>query len=123
MKKLIPLLFLFTVTISSAQVQVTNIEDNPEKEEREAYLDLYEALDKMRSRTANINHRIIEYFQLTTSDMTLYLFFTIPNDRPNYGCVTTLTPYGRGEPISVDCKSLYTKVAQWNAIPGSPKIY
>jgi len=93
------------------------------REEREAYLDLYEALDKMRSRTANINHRIIEYFQSTTSDMTLYLFFTIPNDRPNYGCVTTLTPYGRGEPIASDCKSLYTKVAQWNAIPGSPKIY
>ena len=93
------------------------------REEEEAYLDLYEALDKMRSRSANVNQRIVEYFQTTVSDMTLYLFFTIPNDRPNYGCVTTLTPYGRGEPISVDCKSLYTKVAQWNAIPGSPKIY
>ena len=93
------------------------------REEEEAYLDLYEALDKMRSRSANVNQRIVEYFQTTVSDMTLYLFFTISNDRPNYGCVTTLTPYGRGEPISVDCKSLYTKVAQWNAIPGSPKIY
>ena len=30
MKRLIPLLFLFTVTISSAQVQITRVEDNPD---------------------------------------------------------------------------------------------
>ena len=38
MKRLITLLFLFTVTISSAQVQITKIEDKPEKEERELYI-------------------------------------------------------------------------------------
>lgn len=86
-------------------------------------LSLSDAVSSMKKRAYTINQEIVSYFETEFEPgKKVYLFYLNSLSKPGYSCVTILTPYS-DEPIGADCDVSSKKAIEWNAIPGSPKIY
>lgn len=86
-------------------------------------LSLSDAVSSMKKRVTTVNQEIVSYFETEFEPgKKVYVFYLNSLSNPGYSCITMLTPYS-DEPIGVDCDISSKKAIQWNAIPGSPKIY
>lgn len=76
----------------------------------------------MQERLANINQQLVASFESNIEGYTVYAFFSNSIDRPGYSCVS-MVPDFELNVLASDCNLSRIKVREWNAIPGSPKIY
>lgn len=102
-----------------AKMQRNNTSKKPSKLDK---ITLNDARAFMTERLTNINQVLVASYASQIEGYTVYAFFSNSLDRPGYSCVS-MVPDFELNVLASDCNLTSVKVREWNAIPGSPKIY